>query len=283
MKYPLLLCLMLTLSADICAQTSKNVCYRVAPGEVKYAPAEKKTTVGNVLGSLAETMLTGKTTSQLPEYTDAVVTSVLSGLDNARRLTIVEVAPDAPSRDYIVNGSISNISTTSKIEAPAKKWEQGNEYFKALVTVTLNLSNATSGERSDSHTFSVSDSDLGWMGSRERAIDGALRALSSKVTSYYNALFPLYATIIERGDIDKDKQKTVYIDLGTAIGATEGMQFDVFTVKTIAGREARTEIGRLKISKVMGDDISLCKVNKGDKQIKTALDNNETLLVISRK
>lgn len=33
----------------------------------------------------------------------------------------------------------------------------------------------------------------------------------------------------------------------------------------------------------MGDDISECKVIKGDKILKVALDKNETLLVISRK
>ncbi len=265
----LLLCLALSASGHVNAQTSKNVCYKVKTGEVKYSAPEKKATVGNVLGGLAETMLTGKTTSQLPEYSEAVKASVVSGLDNARRLTIIEGAPDGIGHDYILSGSISNISTTSKIDPPAKKGGTGNEYYKALISVTVNLSDAQSAEMIDSHIFSVSDNDLGWMGSRERAMDGALKALSYKVTTYYNAIFPLYASIIERGEIDKDKQKTVYVDLGTANGVSEGMQFDVYTVKTIAGKEAKTEIGRLKISKVMGDDISLCKVNKGDKQIKT--------------
>lgn len=62
----------------------------------------------------------------------------------------------------------------------------------------------------------------------------------------------------------------------------EGQQFNVYILKNIAGREARQEIGRLKVEEVMGDDLSLCKVTRGEKEIKTALDKGETLVVISR-
>ena len=58
----------------------------------------------------------------------------------------------------------------------------------------------------------------------------------------------------------KDKQKTVYIDLGSREGAFAGIHMGVFIVKTIAGREARQQIGKLKVETVLGDDISLCKV-----------------------
>ena len=62
----------------------------------------------------------------------------------------------------------------------------------------------------------------------------------------------------------------------------KGLQFDVFLVKTIAGKEAKTMIGRLKIEEVEGDEISLCKVIKGADKIKTALDEDQTLLITSR-
>ena len=74
----------------------------------------------------------------------------------------------------------------------------------------------------------------------------------------------------------------MYIDLGADDGAYKGQQFDVLTVKTIAGKEARTLIGRLKIEEVEGDEISLCKVTKGSDKIKAALDEGENLMVVSR-
>ena len=55
----------------------------------------------------------------------------------------------------------------------------------------------------------------------------------------------------------------------------------VFIVKTIAGREARQQIGKLKVETVLGDDISLCKVQSGGKEIKKAIEAGEQLLVIS--
>ena len=95
-------------------------------------------------------------------------------------------------------------------------------------------------------------------------------------------MFPLSASIIERGEIKKKKQKTVYIDLGSKFEAYKGQQFDIFSLKTIAGKEARIEIGRLKIDEVLGEDISLCKVTRGEEEVKEALDGGATLIVITR-
>ena len=95
-------------------------------------------------------------------------------------------------------------------------------------------------------------------------------------------MFPLRASIVEKGEAKKNKQKEVYIDLGAPDGVYKGLQFDVFLVKTIAGKEAKTMIGRLKIEEVEGDEISLCKVIKGADKIKTALDEDQTLLITSR-
>lgn len=262
-------------------QAEKNVCYKVKVGAVEYAPAEQKSTTNSVITGLAEAVLTGKATQQFPEYADAVKASIVSGLGNARRLTVVE--DSSVQHDYLLSGNILNISTTTKVETSVKKGSSANEYFKALITITLNISNVANGEVINSHMFNISESDLGWLGSRDRAMSDALTILSKRVASYYNSIYPLHASVVERGDVDKDKQKTVYIDLGSALNVEEGMQFDIYSVREIAGKEARTEIGRLKISKVMGEDISLCKVTKGDKQLKTALDNNEMLVVTSRK
>jgi len=91
----------------------------------------------------------------------------------------------------------------------------------------------------------------------------------------------LEASIIEGAAAMKDKQKEVYIDLGSSEGAYIGLHMGVYTIKTIAGREAKSQIGKLKIEAVMGDNISRCKVQKGGKDIKAALDAGENLKVIS--
>ena len=73
----------------------------------------------------------------------------------------------------------------------------------------------------------------------------------------------------------------MYIDLGSPSGAYVGMHMKVYIVKTIAGKEAKKEIGKLKISEILGDEISLCKVQKGGSDIKDALDAGEHVVVSS--
>ena len=79
----------------------------------------------------------------------------------------------------------------------------------------------------------------------------------------------------------KDKQKEVYIDLGTNLGAYKGLHLTAYTVKTIAGKEAKTQVGKLKIMDVQGEDISFCKIQSGGKEIKNILDKGETIFVKS--
>lgn len=87
------------------------------------------------------------------------------------------------------------------------------------------------------------------------------------------------ASVLEGARDKKDKQKEVYIDLGAREGAYKGLHMGVYTVKTVAGKEAKKQIGKLKIEEVQGDDISLCKVQSGGRDIKSALDNGETLVI----
>lgn len=116
----------------------------------------------------------------------------------------------------------------------------------------------------------------------DKALSGAIDRLASRISEYYNHRYPLHGCIVERGEEKKDKQRTVYIDLGTGCRVGKGQQFNIYALKTIAWREARQEIGRLKVEEVMDDDLSLCKVTKGEKEIKAALDQEQTLVVSSR-
>ena len=59
------------------------------------------------------------------------------------------------------------------------------------------------------------------------------------------------------------------------------MRFTVYVLGNVAGRETKKEIGRLKVNEVLGEDISLCKVQKGGKDIKAALDEGKQVVAIS--
>lgn len=271
------------------AQKERNTIYRIGVGELIYTPPTEGSKTTSVIKDVAEVLLSGQTTKQQPQYAEAVRASLMNGLSRVilfrpsdGTVSQSDLADGTPS--FFIDGTIANISIVSRSET--KKDSKGNKHtdtsYRSNVSVTVNLKDPSDGSIIDSRTFTISDSDLYWMTSGEKAMTNALERLISKVADYYNHLFPLQASIIEKGEAKKNKQKDVYIDLGSGDGVYKGQQFDVFTVKTIAGKEAHTVIGRLRIEEVEGDEISLCKVTKGSDKIKAALDEGENLMVVSR-
>ena len=271
------------------AQKELNTVYKIGVGELIYTPPTEGSKATSVIKDVAEVLLSDQTTKQQPQYAEAVRASLMNGLSKVILFRpsdgiVSQTDISDGTSSFFIDGTIANISIVSRSET--KKDSKGNKYtdtsYRSNVSVTVNLKDPADGSVVDSRTFTISDSDLYWMTSGEKAMTNALERLTSKVADYYNHLFPLRASIIERGESKKDKQKEVYIDLGAGDGVYKGQQFDVFTVKTIAGKEARTIIGRLKIEEVDGDEISLCKVTKGSDKIKTALDEGHNLLIVSR-
>lgn len=265
------------------AQVEKNVHYNVTIAPFSYASQENtEKSLGKLLETAANTFLTGKSTTQQPQYADAVHASIVAGFSHVKRLSVVDLLNGDVRNDFYVDGTISNISTTTRLEPSTQKDKPDQTYYRAQINVTVNLKEELTGKIKDSKQFSIANSDMGWMSSTDNAVNYALERLTEKVSDYYNAMFPLRATIIEAGEVKKDKQKTAYIDLGKKSKVYEGMSFGVFEVKTIAGKEAQFEIGRVKIKEVIGDDISLVSVSKGSKEIKEALENGKKLVVSTR-
>ena len=58
---------------------------------------------------------------------------------------------------------------------------------------------------------------------------------------------------------------------------------DVFEVKLIAGREAKTEIGSLRVEEVVAGDLSMCVVIKGGKEIMAAFRKGSEMRVLTKK
>ena len=244
--------------------------------------------MGSVLGAVGEALLLGKTTQRHDNYNEAVRASIVKGISGVRRFNAIDGAFQEGEvkegmKALYVDGTILNVSTTTQIEThtDSKKKTYTTTYYKAIIGVTVNVKDATNDYVVNSQTFNVSDYDLSWVESTEGAINNALKVLSGQITRFYNRFFPLNAFIIERGNEKKDKQQEVYIDLGGQHGAYSGMHLTVYSVKTIAGRYARKELGKLKIKDVMGDDISLCKVTSGGKNIKAALDEEQTVVAVT--
>lgn len=284
-------CFMLSTVHDIQAQVERNAIYKIGIGHFNYTPKGETDNAGKVLKNITSSIIKGKNTTQLSDYADDVRASIAKGFGNVVRLQVIDgkTFQNEKLQDknlLYTDGTIVSISATSNGPSLKERKRLKNSAFtpytnvEANISVTVNVKNAYTGVMEDSRTFNASGSDTA---SEDKAVTAALSNLSGIIAGYFNARYPVNATIIERGEIKKEKQKTVYIDLGTSLSAYKGQQFDVYSVKEIAGKEARIEIGRLKVEEVLGEELSLCKVTKGEKDIKTALDNGSTLVVTVRR
>lgn len=281
-----ILCCAITISAQD-VQTNRNRTYRITLGNVQYAHHNEKMSAGDAVGKVLSGMLTGKTEVQATKYEEDVKNAIIKGLSSAHRYRynngLLQLGDVVEEGNLMVDAVITNIQAKSD----SRTWKdkdgktQITTSYKGIVEAMLTLKDAKTGEVVANPTFSGSGMGSSSYSDSDKAVRDAIGRLSNRITDWLNKYSPLQANIIEGAAAKKDKQKEVYIDLGSSEGAFEGLHMGVYTVKTVAGHEAKSQIGKLKIEAVEGDDISRCKVQSGGKDIKAALDAGEKLKVIS--
>lgn len=288
------LTLLLLTSTESMAQKEWNVIYRCAKGDITYTEPQKEKkstakTVGSILGSVLE-MAAGDATTvdNHPEYANAVRDAIAAAIGDARRIQLIDgkfLPGEIDGDEHVIyyTGSISSISTTQRTHTweDKDKKTHSEQQYKGNITAQINIKDAHTDAIVKSLSINSSSYTDEWVATADKALGNTINRMKNYITNSMNYAFPLFASIVEAATAKKDKQKEVYIDLGSPDGVWAGMHFVVYEIKTVAGKEARKEIGRLKINEVMGDDISLCKVQKGGKDIKAAIDEGKTLRIQS--
>lgn len=281
-KLILTVVLMTTMAVGNAQNESGNMPLNVSVMELDYMMKEgPKSELGTVVGAVLD-VLADQTTSEEPGYSDALRASVIMALSNVRRFTVTDGLLVAPNDEtnIIVDGTINYISITRELKLASNKRDKIPQFY-AQIGLTLNVKDAVTGTVINSQVFEVNKSGWSWVNSNDTAIKKALESLRKKIGKYYDTAYPYTAHILERGVEKKDKQKELYIDLGAIHGLQEGTHFDVYIIGSIGGKETRKQIGRLKVKSIEGDEVSLCKVSSGGKDIKAAIDAGQNLLIIS--
>jgi hypothetical protein len=242
---------------------------------------------GDAIGKVLTGVLTGKVEGQATKYEDDVKNAIVKGLSSAYRFRyndgLKELADIVTEGNLVVNAVITNIQAKSDSRSWRDKDDklQISTTYTGIVEVMLTFKDARTNEVIANPTISGSGMGSSSYSDADKAIRDAIGRMSRRIAEWLNKYRPLEANLIEGSTAKKDKQKEVYIDLGSSEGAFAGLRMGVYIVKNIAGHEAKSQIGRLKIEAVEGDDISRCKVQSGGKDIKAALDAGENLKVIS--
>lgn len=274
-------CFVMMATTEIIAQ-GDNAMQNVSVMELTYMVKESpKSNLGTVVGAVLD-VLADQTTNEEPGYTDALRASVIMALGNVRRFRVADglQVGSNDETNIIADGTINYISITKELRLTSNKKDKIPQFY-AQIGLTLNIKDAATGAVLNSQVFEVNKSGWSWVNSTDTAIKNALEDLRKKIEKYYNAAYPYTAHVLERGVEKKDKQKELYIDLGAAHGLREGTHFNVYTIGNIGGKETHKQIGRLKVKSIEGDEVSLCKVSSGGKEIKTAIDTGQQLLIIS--
>jgi hypothetical protein len=267
-------------------QTDRNQKYYITLGKVDYPHHGEKMSAGEAVGKIVTGVLTGQTSVQATKYEEDVKAAIIKGLSGAYRFLYNDgLRSDNSTEDgsLVVEALITNIQAKSS----SSTWKDKNDkvqvstWYTGVVEAMLTLKDAKTGEVIANPTVGGYGSGSAKYSTTDQAIRDAINKLASRVTAWLNQFKPLQANIIEGSTTKKDKQKEVYIDLGSSEGAFKGLQMGVFIVKTVAEREAKSQIGKLKIEEVEGEDISLCKVQSGGKDIKSAIDSGANLRVFS--
>jgi hypothetical protein len=261
---------------------SENAVQNVSVMELDYMTKEtSKSDLGAVVGAVLD-VLSDQTTSEEPGYSDALRASVIMALSNVRRFTVTDGLQVAPNDEtnILIDGTINYISITRELRLASNKKDKIPQFY-AQIGLTLNVKDVATGTIINSQVFEVNRTGWSWVNSNDTAIKNALENLRRRVEKYYNTAYPYTAHVLERGVEKKDKQKELYIDLGAMHGLQEGIHFDVYVIGSIGGKETRKQIGRLRVKSIEGDEVSLCKVSSGGKEIKAAIDAEQQLLIIS--
>lgn len=286
-KYLMTFAAVLCCTMAVWAQGDRNRTYRITLDDVKYAHHDEKVSAGEAVGKILTGVLTGQTSVQASKYEEDVKNAIIKGLSGAYRFRyndeLLQVEDVTEEGNLVVNAMITNIQSqsSSRTWKDTKGKTQVSSTYTGVVEAMLTFKDAKTGEIVGNPSFKGQGTSGSSYSTSEQAIKDAINRMANRITTWLNKYRPLKANIIEGSTAKKDKQKEVYIDLGSSEGAFKGLHMGVYRVKTVAGREAKSQIGKLKIEEVEGDDISLCKVQSGGKDIKAAIDAGDLLQVIS--
>ncbi|MBP5391355.1 MAG: hypothetical protein J6Y40_04660 [Bacteroidales bacterium] len=272
----------------------RNRAFDLYVGDIYYTPKNQAKKSGSKVLDVIAAVVTGEFQQDHDGYADAVRAEIVRGLSQAFRFKVHDrlFIPSSDNSDYAltIDGNIATVTSTAKIFTEEHKDKKGkvtkttHEDYRAIILFTLTLKDLN-GTVINSNTFSVESNEYSssyWYSSRQTAIQKALSYVSNYVARYYDEVYPLTADIIEVGSDRNNKQKEVYIDLGSAHGLYTDLTFGVYQLTEVNGRTSKHYLGRIRVKEIQGPDVSYCKVVSGGKDIKKCLDNDIPLLIISR-
>ena len=175
--------------------------------------------------------------------------------------------------EYLVSGIINQIGYIRSVS------DKGAVSYSAKIILTLKVIDIATGKvlanemikAKQSFGGSLLSASLGGTSTRGTAFNNALKGMQKSVDRFVGKYFPVTTQIIEITDSSSGKAKEMLINIGTSKGAKKGQQFKIFELKSMKVGDKNIvrniELGKIKITKVEGEEISQAKVKSGGKEI----------------
>ena len=237
-------------------------------------------------------------------YAKMLRDAVIAGIQQTNRLTVVDVEMeptlkleegrrqderamgDPVARNQVMQRLGANYALTGNItrmEGVRMQMSDGSYYYDGQIAFDLKVVNVIDGSVKVSKPFSYAGLNAKTGQTPNEAVINTTDYIKMSMQRFVNQNFKLENRIISIEKVNKKKAETVYIDCGSDLGITKGQLFDVKMEKDVAGKKILTNIGTLKADEVQSEDMTLCKVTKGGKEILEANQEGRKLIVISGK
>ena len=173
--------------------------------------------------------------------------------------------------EQIVTGSISQVDIVKKT----------TDYYDCEISFSLQVIDIATGQVLASELIRPKQSFMGSLGSTvvggnntpEKAFFNSLKGTQKAINKFVGKHFPVTTLIIEITEASSNKAKSILINTGNLNGAKKNQEFTVIELinKEVGGKTLirKKELGKIKITKVEGDEISEAKVVKGGEAIFT--------------
>ncbi len=229
-------------------------------------------------------------------FVDAVAEKVVQVVTNTRRFTVVdrtsydkikeelefqktEAFLDSKTtvkQDVAIAAQYMIVGHLVKMNIYTMKNPDGSvNGFKASAAFTLKVNDVETGETTEAEHFQTEVSPQA--ASKEQAVNQALQSVEKALYDYFKKTFPVYAKILRVPETKKESALSVILNVGKNAGVGIGDQFSVEFVELLEGKPFPTEIGKVVVEKLVGDDFIECKVLKGGQEIFSRFNAAETL------
>lgn len=175
------------------------------------------------------------------------------------------------ANDLIISGDVFSCSVKEEVLESSVYYSCSLIYS---VTVTDPATTTTVASKKFEHTPNMLNDLTNTAATPDEAISDAIKKIADDIKRFLSEDMPLEGTIFPMDyEVKKDKLVACYIDLGSGLGVKKGDLFTILQPQSRLGKVIYQEIGTLEVDNVVDATVSLCKVTKGEKELKVAMDS----------